>query len=624
MRHLPKRLARFTALGLIVLASAGGCAYYNTFYIAKKNYREAQKAQERALTDAPAVEAISKYEVVIRQCKKMQDEHPKSKWADDAGYLMGASLYGKGDYSGAIKKLVEFRDRFPKSPFRTEARFTEGLARYRMKEYGEADSIFRELHANNRDFSRKWELYFYAGETQSALKNYDLANWWYTRSLKEAGNRREKGNTLRRSGDAYMAKERPDTAQVVYEEVLKVEERGLQRVEAAMARAEALRRMKKYQQALEFLEDWRAYAAEVQKEGELMLRVYELMALSGRVPEAIQGYRGLVERFPRTPVAYEAQYQMGFLYETSLADLDAAAREYDKLKTQPGSQFQAQAARRSQNLATMKQYRTAMASDTTGAAAKAAFLLAELYYFQLEKPDSAVLFYRQVESDFPKSVFAPKAAYARLWITSYDRQDTLGAMALTDSIADHYQGTRHAESALYLWKRWSGRVDERTALLDSLLANPDSSRYAAVEQEPELILPLTPADSAAIAMRAGHQMSAQDSARIDSLRAARLSEMKRRGMPIPGPGQSPTVQAGPTQSADSSSSGAAGTSSQPSQQQVEQQAAPPSAGSSEPQPSPPPPPSQNPTVQEPQSQTTPGDEEEEEEDPEETEDGTGS
>ena len=52
-----------------------------------------------------------------------------------------------------------------------------------------------------------------------------------------------------------------------------------------MARGEALRRMGQPQQALAFLGDWRAYAAEVGKEGELMLRVYDLMALSGRVPE---------------------------------------------------------------------------------------------------------------------------------------------------------------------------------------------------------------------------------------------------------------------------------------------------------------------------------------------------
>ncbi|HEU5311156.1 MAG TPA: tetratricopeptide repeat protein, partial [Candidatus Eisenbacteria bacterium] len=321
MRHHPKRLARFAALCLIVLASAGGCAYYNTFYIAKKNYREAQKAQERSTTDAPAPEAMSKYDVVIRQCKKMEEEHSKSKWADDAGYLMGASLYGKGDYSGAIKKLTEFQGRFPKSPFRSEARFTEGLARYRLKEYGGADSIFREIHAKERDFPRKWELNFYAGETQSALKNYDVANWWYRRALKETGERREKSNTLRRSADAYLAAERPDTAQALYNEVLNVEERGAQRVEAAMARAEALRQMGKYQEALEFLEDWRAYAAEVGKEGELMLRVYDLKALTGRVPEAIQGYRGLIEKFPRTPAAYESQFQIGFLHETVLADL---------------------------------------------------------------------------------------------------------------------------------------------------------------------------------------------------------------------------------------------------------------------------------------------------------------
>ncbi|HET9252343.1 MAG TPA: tetratricopeptide repeat protein [Candidatus Eisenbacteria bacterium] len=546
MRHLPTSLARFAALSLIVLASAGGCAYYNTFYIAKKNYREAQKAQEKSLTDAPAAEAISKYEIVIRQCKKMQEEHPKSKWADDAGYLMGASLYGKGDYAGALKKLGEFRERFPKSPFRSEARFTEGLARYRRKEFGEADSIFRELHANIRDFPRKWELHFYAGETQSALKNYDAANWWYARALKEAGGRREKGNTLRRSADAYLAAERPDTAQVVYDEALKVEERGLQRVEVAMARGEALRQLGKYPEALRFLDDWRAYAAEVGKEGELMLRVYELMALSGRVPEAIQGYRGLVEKFPRTPVAYESQFQIGFLHETALGDLDGAGREYDKLKTQPGSQFQTQAVRRSQNLSTLKQYRTAMASDTTQAAAKAAFLLAELYYFQLEKADSAMLLYRKVEAEFPTSVFAPKSAYARLWIRAYDRQDTLGAMALTDSIADRYRGTRHAESALYLWKRWSGRVDERTALLDSLLANPDTSRYAAFEPEPELKLPPIPtsSDTTTAAMRAGYQATVNDSARMEALRAARQRELERRG--TPGGAQAPTPSPSPS------------------------------------------------------------------------------
>jgi tetratricopeptide (TPR) repeat protein len=631
MRQVPNHLARLLALSLIVLASSGGCAYYNTFYLAKKNYREALKAQERNLTDGPSVEASSKYEIVIRQCNKMSVEHPGSKWSDDAAYLLGASLYGKGDYPTAIKRLTEFQSKYPKSPFFSEARFVEGLARYRRKEFEEADSIFREVDTKYPKFPRRWELYFHAGETQSQLKRYTSANHWYRRALKESDGRRQKATTLRRSADAYLAADRPDSAEVLYDQVLGVEERGAQRVEVAMARSEALRRMGKPQEALEFLQDWRVYAAQEGKEGDLMLRVYDLMALAGRVPEAIQGYRGLIEKFPRTPVAYESQFQIGFLHETALSDLDGAGREYDKLKMQPGSEFQVQAARRSQNLATMRQYRMAMDSDTTQAKAKAAFLLAELYYFQLEKPDSALLLYREVETNFPTSVFAPKSAYARLWIASYDRQDTLGTMALTDSMAEQYRGTRYAESALYLWKRWSGRTDERTALLDTLLANPDTSRYAAFEPEPEPeltlpVLPATAADSAAIAMRSGYAMTAQDSARIDSLRAARLRILEERAAAGGGhapPRPSGTVQTAPPQTPDSSASGAGTAPDSGSAQQ--EQAAPTAPDSTEPQQQQDPAAQQqDPSAQQPPpTQTAPQDEDETEEDLEDEEDGAG-
>ncbi len=516
------------ALGLVLLVAATGCAYYNTFYLARKSYREGTKAQERALTDTPSPEAIAKYEIVIRQCTKVLTEYPKSKWVDDASYMMGAAMYGKGDYVNAIKRLSEFPTRYPKSPFVADARFMEGLSHFRRKEYAEADTIFREMDVKYPKFPRRWELYFYAGETESQRRRYDAASYWYTRALEVAEGRREKSDALRRTGDAYFAAGRPDTAVALYENCLKVEERGKQRLDVALARGEALRDLRRHKEALDFLQDWKVIAATESREGELLLRVYECMALVGRVQEAIAGYRGLVEKFPRTPVAYDAQFRIGYLYESELLDLDAAGREYDKLKLQPQSEFAGQAARRSQNLATLRQYRTAITSDTTQARASAAFLLAELYYFQLEKADSAITQYRLVEAEFPRSIYAPKSAYARLWISAYDRNDTLGTMALTDTLVDRYRGTRFAESALYLWKRWSGRTDERTALFDSLLANPDTSRAGWFEPEQELKVSPPPVDSTAIIARA--LTAAADSARIDSLRAvARKRRMELLG-----------------------------------------------------------------------------------------------
>jgi TolA-binding protein len=517
-------------LGLVLLVAASGCAYYNTFYLAKKYYRDGIRAQERSLSDEPTPEASTKYDLVIRQCTKLLTEYPKSKYVDDASYMMGAALYGKRDYVAAIKRFEEFPTKFANSPYVADARFMEGLSHYRRKEYIDADSIFRDVDVRFPKFTRRWELYYYAGETESGLKRYDAAAYWYDRALGAAKARHERSDALRRLGDAYVRAARPDTAEVLYARCLKVEDRGKQRLDVALARGDALREERRFQDALDFLQEWKIDAMALSREGEVSLRVYECMALLGRANEAIGGYRNLVEKFPRTPIAYEAQFRIGYLYESAFQDFDAAAREYDKLRNQPQSEFSSQAMRRAQNLATLRQYRAAVASDTTQARAGAAFMMAELYYFQLEKPDSAVIQYRHVEWEFPRSVYAAKSAYARLWIMTQDRADTIGAMALTDSIVSRYRGTRYAESALYLWKRWSGRTDERTALFDSLLANPDTSRAGSFDPEVAVQLPPLPIDSTAVDPRLGATMTAADSARIDSLREVakkRREELKK-------------------------------------------------------------------------------------------------
>ena len=523
-----------------ILLTLSGCAYYNTFYLAKKYYREGTKAQEKALSDVPSPEAASKYEQTIRQCNKVLTEYPKSKYVDDATYLLGASHYGKGDYPNALKRLADFSAKFPESPFIPDARLMEGLARYRQKEYEPADTILREVDLKHPKFQRKWELYFYTGEIQFALQRYQDAGAYYGRAYRASGKRRERSDALRRAGDAFVEAGRPDTAETIYSECLRIEDRGPKRVEVALSRGDALRELRRYEEALRFLDDWRVFAAAEAREGELLLRVYALTALLGRVPEAIDGYRRLTEKFPRTNVAAEAQFRIGYLYESQLEDFDAAGREYEKLRGMPSSEFVTMGARRAQNLSTLRQYRTAMASDTTSSAARAAFLLAELYYFQLDKVDSALTQYRVVEASYPRSVYAPKSAYARLWIVAQDQQDTLAAMALTDSIASNYRGTRYAESALYFWKRWSGRTDERTALFDSLLANPDTSRAAWFEPEPTAPIAAT-ADSTTIQSQQGYVPSPADAARIDSLRgvAQRIREerMKSAGVtPRPGTG----------------------------------------------------------------------------------------
>ncbi len=540
----------FRIIASILLVAFSGCAYYNTFYLAKRYYREGQKAQERSVTDEPSPEAKQKYDAAARQCAKILVDYPKSKWADDAIYLMGASLYGKGDYAAAIKKFGELRANAPKSPFVPDSKLVEALSRLRGKEYLEAQALFHEVESQYPSFKRKWELYYYGGECEVGLKNYPGALVWYARAVKEADQKRERADALRRTGDALFESERYDSAQAVYAQCIKVEERGGRRLDVALRRGESLERLKRFDDALALYQYWKPYAANENRGGEFSLRIYGCLALLGRVNEAIGGYRNLIQESAHTPLASEAQFRLGYLYEAQLGDLDAAGREYEKLKSEGGmSEFQTQAARRYSNLNTLKQYRQTLLSDTTQSRARAAFLLAELYYFQLEKLDSALVQYSTVEYSFPKSAYAPKSAFARLWIQTHDLQDTAAAAALTDTIAARYRKTRYAESALYLWKRWSGRSDERTALLDSMVANPDTTLLR--ERMEELLratLVGTPQIADSSGAPAPNATTPAQEARLDSLaaytrdlhRAIRQGRVPPNGAPtLPTPGSAP-------------------------------------------------------------------------------------
>lgn len=519
-------------LALVLLAAfVAGCAYYNTFYLAKRYYKDGQKAEEKSLSDAVAPEAAAKYDAVIRQCNKILVDYPKSKWVDDATYMMGAAMYGKRDFSGAIKRLDDLMTKFPESPFVPEARLVQGLAYLKRKDYEIADSVFYAVAKAYPNHPRRWEVYFNAGESKAFQRDYDGALKWYAISLEVAKERRERSDPLRRAGDALFASGRKDSAEVAYAACLKVEDRGEKRLDVALKRGEALRDLKRYQQALEFLEYWRPIAETEQREGELALRIYECIGLLGRHTDAIAGYRRLIEKFPRTPVAYEAQFQIGYLYEAAKGDLDQAAKEYDKLKAEAPSEFQRQAARRGQNLTTLREFQATLNADTTQARARAAFRLAELYYFEMGRRDSAITQYRTVEAEFPSSAYAPKSAYARLWITAYDRNDTLGTQSLTDSITQKYRGTRFAESALYLWKRWSRRTDERTALFDSLLANPDTSAASRFAEEPDL-----PTESGRAPADTVGLMAPEEMRRLEAAAAALRARHRAQRMGLQGAG----------------------------------------------------------------------------------------
>src|SRR5215831_17923759 len=135
------KLARLgVTLGLAVTLLSS-CAYYNTFYLARKYYFKATdglpyEVDRDGTTQRPNYNKSSDY------CKKLLGVYPKSKWVDDAWLLWARGLIGTDDPLKAIAMLEEFKVRFPKSDLRPDAEFFLGLAYRSARKYDQAVEQF--------------------------------------------------------------------------------------------------------------------------------------------------------------------------------------------------------------------------------------------------------------------------------------------------------------------------------------------------------------------------------------------------------------------------------------------------------------------------------------------------
>src|SRR5438552_12748802 len=112
------------ALALVPLAS---CAYWNTYFLARKNYERATLGEPYLIEPGSAPNSQN-FVDAIKFSKKLLSQYPKSKWVDDAYLLWARSLIGRQDPLQAATMLSDYETRFPKSPLIADAEFYLGVA----------------------------------------------------------------------------------------------------------------------------------------------------------------------------------------------------------------------------------------------------------------------------------------------------------------------------------------------------------------------------------------------------------------------------------------------------------------------------------------------------------------
>ena len=153
-----------TAALALLLFSAAGCAYFNTFYNARRSYKQALEIASENPENPTSGEETLLDEAVVGAGKVLA-EHPDSRWADDAQLLMGDALLqlgtrsvsgsGRSDLEEALLAYSSVLVITESPEIADRARLGMGRAALELGRYYDAAASFQSVSEEDRRLFRR-------------------------------------------------------------------------------------------------------------------------------------------------------------------------------------------------------------------------------------------------------------------------------------------------------------------------------------------------------------------------------------------------------------------------------------------------------------------------------------
>ncbi len=492
-----------------VLASISSCAYYNTYYLARKYYYRGTAGAPYAV-DGGSQANSAQFSKSIDYSKKVLGQYPKSKWVDDAYLLWAQALLGKDDPIQTVNMLQDFATRFPKSPLDPEAMFFLGVGNRQSRRNPEALIALDEFLRGAPRHKLAPHAHLERARALAALERPAEAAEAAGVILERYPKSPMVGRALALRAEARLASGDYEPARSDFRALGMQAMSDDERLGFLLREADCLEAGRLYDQEIALLKDAISHEPETpvpdttggkrpaapagsaaQRWGRLMVRYGSAELLAGNLEAALEAYGRVTRSYPKTELAAEAQYRIGFSKETVAEDFDAARIEYGRVREVMSSGPSATlATQRLVNLDRLSQFRTA-GGDSLQKGAEAGFLLAELYLFTHEKPERALVEYRRVENTYDGTAHAAKAINAQAWVLSRKLGREAEAESLFWRVVREYPATEEQLAARdYL--EFAGQVVPDTLIKLPPPKAPPRDTAAALPKVPEGPAPIGP------------------------------------------------------------------------------------------------------------------------------------
>lgn len=408
-RMFSNRYFRSYLIALMALIFSSGCVYYNTFFMARKKFKEAEKSQAKdaesrkdqsvppsqprgggrgrgrdnvggrdgspsgSFTQKVSPQVKILYEDAIKKASKVLKFHPDSKWVDDALWLIGKSYYNMGDYLQADKKFKELVTNRPESKFADDSFYYRGLCQIELGNDDLAIEAFNHIERMAKKSEYIDDVCFARGKIAEDNQNYieavDLFSVYLDKYSGEDSAARAKfciGECTEQLGDFYGA-------YTAYSEVGKYKPSRQLKFDATLASASAILKTDSVSIGMGILADLARDERYFDQSARIRLKIAEGYYLQGQIEEAINEYNVVTEQSSKSLEAAEAYYRLGLIYQNDLFDVEKAKESFSKAQTEnPSSEFRNLALARSAQIAKLESYQVQLQrADSVRAAEQA-------------------------------------------------------------------------------------------------------------------------------------------------------------------------------------------------------------------------------------------------------------
>lgn len=443
-----------------------------------------------------------KLNLVIDKCSNILAFHPNSNMVDDALFLTGKSYFYLGDYAKSERKFTEILSQYPDSPLGMESQLWLVRSLYLLNNFESANQFAEELIKRATAKGEKkivGKTHIYVGEHHSSQGDYDAAVNHFLRGIEFSSENEEKAVIQLRIANLILSRGEDERAIEAYERVSNFSSQPFYLAQTGLQLIRTYRKVGKLQNSLlksnSLLRDFRVldYTKEIQFE-----RAKTLEAL-GQYDEALETYIVLDTTSAQTEIGGKAAFASAELYENHFFDYRRAAKAYARTGQNTLTDLNARARQREQSILKYFRYSQAwgindsllllpdtlfMKPDSIHTQPDSLFSLAdslsvnrrvdstfqrfvvinkdslrkeqlaltfefgELFYSELEKPDSALFWFKYYLDEATDSTKTPRAIFVIAELFSDDSLSLdKSARNLYQQLVDEYPNSTYSTIA---------------------------------------------------------------------------------------------------------------------------------------------------------------------------------